>query len=90
MKKGNMLSNSLFSLRYLKQVAPQYAFVVPKSMAKRAVTRNKLRRYGYNTLRTLKISSGLGIFIYKKAAKEAPLPEIQDSIKSLLNKANIV
>lgn len=90
MKKGNMLSNSLFSFRYLNQENPQYAFVVPKSVAKRAVVRNKLRRQGYNAIRTMDTLSGLGVFMYKKQNKEVPFSEIKESIKSLLNKAKII
>ena len=65
MKKGVIIHSPFFVFRYLKQKTPQFAFVVPKSVAKSAVLRNKLRRQGYNTIKDLNLPSCAGIFFYK-------------------------
>ncbi len=89
MKQGRTLSGSLFSFRYIKQKEPQYAFVVPKSVEKQAVSRNKLRRVGYNALKTHNPESCAGIFFFKKEAKKANFNEIKLDLKAILEKAQI-
>lgn len=89
MKQGKILSGSLFVFRYIEQNNPQYAFVAPKSVAKQAVDRNRLRRLGFNGLKVLPINSCAGIFFYKKEAKTASFKEIKDDIKSILDRAHI-
>jgi len=89
MKHGKILPSSFFVFRYIKQNNPQYAFVAPKSVAKSATERNKLRRLGYNALSLYPISSCAGIFFYKKEAKKASLAEIRLDIKVILDKAHI-
>jgi len=89
MKQGKILSGSLFVFRYIKQDNPQYAFIAPKSVAKQAVDRNRLRRLGYNGLRSCPINSHAGLFFYKKEAKNASFKEIKEDIKSILLKAHI-
>ncbi len=90
LKKGNMLSGSLFVLRYLPQETPQFAVVAPKSVAKRAVLRNKLRRQGYNVLRALKPQNGLAILMYKKFNEVPNSKDILSDIKALLIRAKIL
>lgn len=90
MKNGKALSSPLFVLRYIRAKPPQYAFVAPKSVAKQAVLRNKLRRQGYNALgQNPKIPNVLGIFFYKKPTKVASFKEIKDDINTILTKINL-
>ena len=90
MKIGGTLSSPFFVLRYIQEDKPQYAFVAPKSMAKRAVDRNTFRRTGYRALSSYQLNNGTGIFFYKKAGKEASFTEIKDDIGILLKKAHFI
>lgn len=84
MKKGGTLSTPLS--RYIAQNTPQYAFVAPKSVAKTAVERNRLRRQGYNSLRGFILKPYAGIFFYKKEAKNATSLEVKEDISKILSK----
>ena len=86
MKIGGTLASPLFVFRYMESDKPQYAFVAPKTVAKRAVDRNKLRRTGYNALNTYTLKNISGIFFYKKAGKLASKGEIKGDIGVLLKK----
>lgn len=90
MEKGNIVSGSFFVFRYIQQNEPQYAFVVPKKIAKTAVKRNYLRRQGYNMLRVLKPNKEVGIFFYKKESVTAKKEEILKDINFILKKAHIL
>ena len=90
MGKGGVVSGSFFVLHYIKQNIPQYAFVVPKKIAKTAVKRNSLRRMGYNILRSYNITSCAGIFFFKKEALIAPIFEIKKDVDFILKKAKII
>lgn len=90
MKNGRTASSSLFVFRYIPQKHPQYAFVAPKTLAKQAVLRNKLRRQGYNALhKNPKIPNVLGIFFYKKQPKIPNFNEIEGDVNSILNKISL-
>lgn len=87
MKNGRVLSSPLFTLRYINQKTPQYAFVAPKTIIKQAVSRNKLRRKGYAVLsQTKTLPNVLGVFFYKKQANTASFLDIRTDIEALINK----
>lgn len=88
-KGGKTFSTPLFLFYYKESNLPQYAFVAPKGIFKKAVERNKFRRSGYNTLRYIPIRSGSGIFIYKKQAFIANSAEIKENILFILKKTGI-
>lgn len=96
MKEGRMLSGPFFVFRYLypqvriggKDV--HLAIVAPKSIAKKAILRNKLRRKAYNIVHNIDISSGSGIFFYKKPATLASTDELRGEMISLLKKAKLL
>ena len=88
-KEGKTLSSQLFLFYYIKNPTPQYVFVASKNLFKSAVKRNKFRRMGYNIMRFIEIKEGLGIFIYKKSAINAPQQEIKESIILMLKRANL-
>lgn len=86
-KTGRTISSPLFLFRYIPQKTPQYAFVAPKTVAKQAFLRNKLRRQGYSALRqNPKIPNVLGVFFYKKGSKEATFKTIRDDVSTVLTK----
>lgn len=90
MKNGKLLSGSLFSLRYKAGKSPQFAFVAPKTVAKQAVLRNKLRRQGYNALAQYPQTPHIiGIFFYKKEAKKASFADIRADVHALLSKIRL-
>lgn len=90
MKEGKVIQGSLFLFRYIPQPLPQYAFVAPKNIAKKATQRNSLRRRGYSALSRHKIKASAGIFFYKKEGKEASFEAISSDIKSILAKARLL
>lgn len=52
-KKGSSVFSSNLNLRFLsnsKEKEPKIAFIVPKTVSKKAVVRNKLRRRGYQII----------------------------------------
>jgi RNase P protein component len=73
----------------MKSDTPQYAFVAPKGIFKKATERNKFRRMGYNIIRFIPIKSGLGVFIYKKQAITSTNQEIKENIVFILKKTGI-
>ncbi len=89
MKNGKVINDPFFLFRYVKSGNPQYAVVAPKSVAKQAVSRNKLRRQGYYVFNQYtKLPSISGIFFYKKEAKNIDFKDIKKSIYSVLGKIN--
>ncbi|ETB64091.1 TPA: hypothetical protein DIC38_00770 [Candidatus Nomurabacteria bacterium] len=86
MKKGRVIHSPFFIFRYLDQENPQYSFVVPKSLSKRAVFRNQKRRIGYNILKNIDILGGVGIFFYKKDGVLVETNILKDDIIKILKK----
>jgi ribonuclease P protein component len=86
MEKGEVISSPFFVFRYIKNSIPQYAFVAPKGIVKKASNRNALRRKGYNALRVHTLKNVAGIFFYKKQAILVSFAEIKDDIKIILSK----
>ena len=92
MKKGSVVSGHFFMFRYLikPQLGVKMACVAPKSVAKNAVKRNKLRRRAYSVLRKYPIKGGQGIFFYKKEGVNADFKEINEDIGFLLKKTHFI
>jgi ribonuclease P protein component len=86
MKQGGTLSVPLFMFRYIPQKTPQYAFVAPKTIAKSAVDRNRMRRQGYNALIGQTLKPCVGIFFYKKEAQKASPKDIKDNVAMVFSK----
>ena len=89
MKNGGTLSGSLFTFRYMTSFTPQYAFVAPKAIVKKAPPRNKLRRQGYAALRSFPLKPCAGIFFYKKESKNATFAEIKADIAKIIQKIRV-
>lgn len=90
MKERRLFSAELFLFYFRKNEFPQYAFVAPKAILKKAVKRNKYRRLGYNVLRSLPLKQGIGIFVYKKQALSATQQEIKENIIYILNRTGFL
>lgn len=88
MKDGYVIHSPIFLFRFLKDPLNKgaFAFVAPKSVAKTAVLRNKLRRRGYALLRREGLKPISGIFFYKKGTATSSIIEVKASIKEILNK----
>lgn len=89
MKEGKTFSTQLFLFHYIKSDSPQYAFVAPKGIFKKAVERNKFRRIGYNILRSIPVKAGSGVFLYKKQALLVMQVEIKENILFILKKTGL-
>ncbi len=86
MNKGVIIHSPFFIFRYLKQKTPQYAFVAPKTFVKSGVLRNKLRRKGYNVLKTVDLPLCAGIFFYKKEGLQDKNLDFKGDILNILKK----
>jgi len=88
--KGRFVAGSFFVFYFLNNKEVNFSFVVPKKIAKNAVTRNMLRRRGYRILKSLNQVSGQGIFLYKKEGITASYDKLELDIKNLLRTANLI
>lgn len=88
MKNGVVIHSPVFLFRYVKSFENKanFAFVVPKAVARGAILRNKKRRQGYNSLKKHMIQGFSGIFFYKKGSGDATFTQIEDSVKSIILK----
>lgn len=91
-KKANVFgSNDLFSLRAIEKGLPnsKISFSVSKKVAKSAVVRNRLRRFGYRSVESIidSIKNYLIVFYFKKIPKG--FEEVEEGVKDLLNKTKI-
>ncbi|MES3005021.1 MAG: ribonuclease P protein component [Patescibacteria group bacterium] len=96
LSKGKRYHSPIFTLYVVQSknaVDKKFAFSVSKKVARGAVQRNKLRRQGYATLRTIVNSTQPGflyLFIYKKTPKTPSYKEIKENITSLLGTSFVV
>jgi ribonuclease P protein component len=89
MKQGGTLSGSLFIFRYIPSKTPAFAIVAPKTVAKQAHLRNKLRRQGYASLRKYPLKPCSGIFFYKKGQLDRSITAISTDIGTILSKIRL-
>jgi ribonuclease P protein component len=83
LKSGNSIYSSLFSFKYIKNNEYKYSFVVSKKISKKAVERNKLKRYGYEALRSIAKNDCSGIFVFKN---KASFYKIKEEISYIFSK----
>ncbi len=88
-KEGFVIHSPIFMFKYKKSLdnMGHFSFVAPKTVAKKAVTRNYLRRKGYNSLKNKDFPAIFGIFIYKKGVDTTvDKKAIDESIDIILSK----
>ena len=90
-KNGSFVNSPNLTFKFLhkKGIESKISFISPKSISKKAVIRNKLRRIGYNILKKNKnyLPVGLiGVFVYKKYQDDIYM--IENEIKTIFNKIN--
>ena len=81
--------NSLISAKFLAMPGPfRVAAVAPKSVAKSAVTRNRLRRAVYRAIAGLPAPKrhGIAIFFVRSTPKEPLTPAFAEEIKPIFDK----
>lgn len=84
--------SDIFLFKYLeKKDNKRFCFSISKKVAKKAVLRNRLRRWGYDGVRTylegIK-NNVIILFVYKKIPKNKD--EVLENIKYLLNKNKLI
>lgn len=96
-KKGRVYTTPLFSVRMYEDPtlpSPLFSFVVPKSVHKKAVQRNLLRKRAYSAVQkhigALKGKSFILIGVFKKEAKYASFEAIEVSLSSFLREKRII
>ncbi len=89
-KEGKTLHGDLLYLRFVSESLDSYshiAFVAPKTVAKLAVDRNKLRRRGYSAVSSIEIKPIIGVFFFKKEAQKAfEKNDLEQDILNILRK----
>ena len=89
-KTGRFVNSPNLSFKFILDKnfpTPRISFIVPKKVAKSAVERNFLRRYGYLALQKYfhQFPAGiLGVFVFNKNSIE----NLENEIKNILNKIN--
>ena len=91
-KEGRFLVSPNLTFKFIfgdKNSLPRISFIAPKSVAKLAVKRNLLRRYGYAVLAKYinQFPAGLvGAFVFKKDQDDLII--LEHEIKNILGKIN--
>lgn len=103
-KEGKFVNSQNLTLKFIKteSVYPQISFVAPKTVSKKAVIRNLLRRRGYAVLKPYlnTFPAGFtGIFVFGKKSKDIfggkknkttnPIQNLNEEIKVILSKLRI-
>ena len=104
-KKGRFVGSQNLTLKFFinldKTKEKKISFITPKSVSKKAVIRNLLRRRGYAVLEKYMKQfpvAILGVFIFNKKSTEffggrknkkyKPILNLENEIKNILNKIN--
>lgn len=102
-KEGEFLNSPNLTLKFIKKETkiPQFSFIAPKTVSKRAVDRNLLRRRGYSALRKhihlfpkniagafIFGKKSLGFFGGRKNKTINPFKNLENEIEKILNKIN--
>ena len=91
-KESKIFNSPILTFRFVltnNNNIPRISIIVPKTVAKKAVNRNLLRRRGYNVLGKYinRFPAGiLGIFLFKKYQDDISI--LENEIKNILNKIN--
>ena len=100
-KLGKFVNSPNLTLKYINKEdsVPRVGFIAPKTVSKKAVDRNLLRRRGYSVLKnylTVLPFGFAGVFIFNKKSMEIfgrsknktrnPALELEKEIKSILRK----
>lgn len=85
--KASFSNSHFFTLKFSKsqEKGPRFAFVVSKKIDKRAVARNKIKRYLSGSIEKIinNISSGDYILIAKKAILNKDQREVETEVKRI-------
>lgn len=91
-KEGRFLNSPNLTFKFIlnnHSSPPRISFIVPKSVAKKAVERNHLRRLGYSILKKHLDSSPtglLGVFVFKKYQDDILI--LENEVKNIFAKIN--
>lgn len=88
-KSGAFINSNNLSFKFILPHSnqTQISFIVPKTVSKKAVERNTLRRAGYNAIKKYinEFPTGLiGVFIFKKV--ESNIVILEHEIKNIIKK----
>ena len=95
--KGKVYTTPLFSVRIYENPTlsgPLFSFVVPKTVHKKAVKRNLLRRRAYSAVQKylpiIQKKPYVVIAIFRKEAKNASFEAIESDLRSFLQERKIL
>ena len=87
LKRGRSTRGSCLSIKHLSTSSPlRVSVVVPKSVAKQAVERNRIRRAAYRALAPLS-GSGIAVVFVHKVPPEPITPAFRFELSQLLKRA---
>src|ERR1700690_3898445 len=86
--RGRPVRGAHLSMKFLQAKGPlRFAVVVPKSLARKATLRNKLRRAAYDSIpAALPSHTGRAIFFVRAVPKEAARTIFREEIGALIAK----
>ena len=94
--KGKIIQEKFFGIKVTKSektLPPRFLVIISKKIDKRAVVRNKTKRRIYHAAQNLTGHMKKGtqtVFLVKKPATTASLPELQDSIHNALKRSKVI
>ena len=96
-KRGKILHSHHLTLTVYEAAQTKnnkFSFVVSKKVSKKSVVRNKLKRTGYDTIRSLMVhikEKGVScVFFLKNGAENLTKKQLSNEISELLGKAGIL
>jgi ribonuclease P protein component len=92
LKNGLTIDSPYFTLKYLQGPKLLFGVLVPHNVDRRAVVRNRLKRYLkeiYRTNKSLFSPIGLYLFIVRAKAKELDFHHTKDQVFLLLQKFHV-
>ncbi len=91
-KTGKFLNSPTLTFKFIREKglsSPRISFIAPKTIAKKATDRNRLRRRGYYALRKYigRFPADIvGAFVFKKPILDAN--ELENELQTILHKIN--
>lgn len=98
-KSGRFVNTGSLTLKFIlkKGSFTRISFIVPKTVSKKAVVRNQLRRRGYSLLNIKDLKEGtIGVFVFGKKSEELfygrktkekdPIGNLKQEIETIISK----
>ena len=89
-ERKNCVHSPALMVQFVPADQYRFAIITPKKIFKKAVTRNKIKRYLYGVLKDVynkqQLPHGVYIVLLKKLAKDKTVREMKGELRELLSK----